>query len=163
MQGVGVKNPANSNIYEVNARNVLEAYAEFLDGTPDSLLVVVSEQVPNSEMQDAINNSAKRLGFKQDIAWLQLYAKNEAANNNLSLGAKDLMSIIEGIDPIALIVLDSASVGLLSEAYRCKIPKNAHCRVFGRNAVTLCNFADMLKDDDLKQRAWALLKKLASN
>lgn len=150
-----MKNPANSNIYEANAWGVLEAFDGYVEGAPeDALLAVAAEAQPN-EVRAAVASSAERLGFG-GIAWVNLNG------GDMPLGAKELMSVVEGLDPLALVALDAPSVALLAEAYRCDVPADACTRVFGRPAAAFADFAKMLGSDDRKQRAWALLKKLGN-
>lgn len=155
-----MKNSANSNIYEVNANNVLTAYDGFVEGTPETMLLVVSTCAPSPEARTAIESSADSLGFKQRTAWVHLNAPEGANSVATVLGAKDLMAIIEGLDPLALIVLDEKGIATLAEAYRCDIPEDSHVRVFGRDTATFHDFASMLDNSDAKQKAWAILKKL---
>lgn len=191
-----MKNPANSNIYEANARNVLEAYAAFVEGTPESLLLAVCEGTPSASTCEALASSAERLGFRRSIAWLRLSDKASGASAAAApeleaaaasaidpasapepapaadhesapepapaLGADDVFAIVEGIDPIALVALDAASCRMLADAYRCDVPQDAHCRIFGRDAAAFRDFTAMLTDEDAKQRAWAILKRLQS-
>lgn len=199
-----MKNPANSNIYEANARNVLEAYAAFVEGTPESLLLAVCDGAPSASACEALASSAERLGFRRSIAWLRLSDKASGASAAAApeleaapasaidpasapepapaadpesaaaadhesapepapaLGADDVFAIVEGIDPIALVALDAASCRMLADAYRCDVPQDAHCRIFGRDAAAFRDFTAMLTDEDAKQRAWAILKRLQS-
>lgn len=154
-----MKNPANSNIYEANARNVLEAYAAFVEGTPESLLLAVCDDAPSASACEALASSAERLGFRRSIAWLSLRPGTADAP---ALSTDDVFTIVEGIDPIALVALDAASCRMLADAYRCDVPQDAHCRIFGRDAAAFRDFTAMLTDEDAKQRAWAILKRLQS-
>lgn len=150
-----MKNPANSNIYEVSARSVLDAYAGYIDGDPEDLLLVVSASAPSDEARSALFSTAQRLGYGKDVAWLHLNGEVAA------LGARELMMIVEGLDPCALIALDEPSTTLLAQTYRCTVASDSFDHIFGRPTVTFVDFAAMLEDDDRKQRAWALLKHLA--
>lgn len=153
-----MKNPANSNIYEANARSVLEAYAGFVEGAPESLLLAVSGAMPTDDAREALASSAERLGFRRSIAWLRLRPESSDAP---TLGADDLFAIVEGLDPIALVALDAPSCRLLADAYRCDVPQDAPCRIFGRNAAAFHSFESMLGSNELKQKAWSILKRLA--
>ena len=151
-----MKNPANSNIYEANALSVLEAYAGFVEATPEAMLLIVGEEAPSPAARDALTSSADRLGFKRSIAWLHL---REAADAP-TLGANDLFTITEGLDQVALIALDAASCTLFKEAYRCDVPLDTRTRIFGRTAATFQDFNAMLQEERTKQKAWSILKHL---
>ncbi len=75
-------------------------------------------------------------------------------------GARVLFSCIEGIDASVLVIADELAAGLMEQTYRCRIPLDAHSRVFGRDAVAFTSFEADLSDPRLKQRDWALLKSL---
>ena len=51
-----MKNPANSNIYEANALSVLEAYAGFVEATPEAMLLIVGEEAPSPAARDALTS-----------------------------------------------------------------------------------------------------------
>ncbi len=153
-QGVGVKNPANSNIYEVNARSVLDAYAGYVEGDPEDLLLVLASTAVSNETQSALTRTAERLGYGNAVAWLNI------AGDDMPLGARELFTVVEGLDPLALVALDDHSVALLAEAYRCPVATDSLNRVFGRPLVAFSHFATLLESDERKQRAWALLKHL---
>lgn len=153
-QGVGVNNPANNNIYEVNAINVLNMYGDFVTGSPESTLAVMGNSAPGNNVRQALESSARRLGFTGPIAWIN------TTGAEMPLGTSDTFTIIEGIDPIALVALDSKTCELLASAYRCQVPTDTLTRVFGRKTAAFRNFAKMLESEDSKQRAWAILKKL---
>lgn len=148
-----MKNPANSNIYEVNALGVLDAYAGYVEGDPEDTLLVMADDAQSNEVRAAVASSAKRLGFA-GICWVNLNG------NDVPLGAKELMAVVEGVDPLALIVLDEASARLVAQAYRCELAPDSFTHVFGRPTAAFADFAAMLSDEDAKQRAWATLKKL---
>ena len=95
--------------------------------------------------------SAERLGFGlQAIAWC----------NVSGLTAEEVLDVVEGMDPIAIICLDEAATSIVSKAYDCSIEKDAATSVRGRRTVAFRSFASLLGNADDKQRAWALLKKL---
>lgn len=77
-----------------------------------------------------------------------------------TLGASDLLSIIEGLDPLAIMAADAQAAALLERAYRRELTLDAATRIMGRTAVTFCCFKDLLDEPNKKQKAWALLKKL---
>ena len=76
------------------------------------------------------------------------------------LGDQDLRILIESIDPISVICTDAFSTQTISRAYdeSCKV--NTASLLNGRRFVSLGDFTRMLEDDDLKQKAWHLLKTL---
>ncbi|WP_172135775.1 hypothetical protein, partial [Adlercreutzia sp. ZJ473] len=77
-----------------------------------------------------------------------------------TLGARDLLSVVEGLDPLAIVAADAEAAALLGRAYRCELALDAATRVMGRTVVAFRRFEDLLETPDEKQKAWALLKKM---
>ena len=76
MQGIGVNNSVNSNIYAFDAARVLEKYSDFAQGDANRVVVVVSERALNSTAVDAIRKSVDKIGFGADAcAWLNLVSE----------------------------------------------------------------------------------------
>lgn len=150
-----MKKGANSNIYNFTANSVLDIYGAFIEATPDCMVITLSAKPCSAPARDAVQKSIDHLGFSSNAcAWAVLEA------SGITLGEKEIRTIIEGLDPIALIALDVESAKLLGKAYRCKIALDAASRVFGRTTAAFRNFTKMLDDPDSKQRAWAVLKEL---
>ena len=82
------------------------------------------------------------------------------ANGSLPLGDVDLFTLVEGIDPLAIVATDAAAAARLARAYRQNIPVDEACRIFCRNGVAFRDLEGMLETPEGKQRAWALFKKL---
>ncbi len=85
-------------------------------------------------------------------------APNDPAD--AALGARDLLSVVEGLDPLAIVAADAEAAALLGRAYRCEIALDAATRVMGRTVVAFRRFEGMLDAPSEKQKAWALLKKM---
>ena len=69
---------------------------------------------------------------------------------------------MEALDPVALVVLDEQAARLLEEAYRSQVRLDAEGSLLGRPVAAFASFSDDLVSDRLKQRDWALLKRLRS-
>ncbi len=152
-----MKNSADSNIYEVNALSVLNAYEDLIEGDTNSSVLVISAKPLSSQARKALEKSAEYLGYLSDaIAWA-LTALPDAA---LSLGTRDLHLLVEGLDPLFVIATDASSGELLGQAYGVKIAPDTLNRVLGRSVLCLKDFEGSLKNEDAKQRAWHLLKQL---
>lgn len=142
-------------MYEVNAESVLEAYASFVEGRPADTVLVASSEPLDETARTALARSTAQLGYGEGaIAWLRLTAEG------MTLGPQELATIVEGVDPLALVLADKDSISLFSRAYRCDLKADAATRVLGRRVAAFDGFSSMLGDDEAKQRAWALLKRL---
>lgn len=173
MQGIGVNNSVNSNIYAFDAARVLEKYSGFAEGDANRVIVVVSERALNSTAVDAIRKSVDKIGFGADAcAWLSLVGEDaeigaergEQVGQNSDgadrLTPGDVYDFVEGMDPICMVVADAPSAKVVAQAYGEDVGCDAVNRVNGRTVVAFRNFESMLDDEDSKQRAWRLLKRL---
>lgn len=147
---------AKSNMYEVNALSTLAVYGDFVQGGVNQAVLALSTRSLSDAARFALESSAKALGYgPQACAFAVTSLPDE-----LTLGAKDLMSVTEGLDPLAVVVADEAAAGLFGRAYRAEVPLDAFCHVLGRPLVAFRDLEAMLGTAEDKQRAWALLKKL---
>ena len=76
-----------------------------------------------------------------------------------SLDRASVFSAVEGLDPLVLVVADEGAAALLTEAYREPFVPDSF-QAFGRLYAAFSSFESDLADVRLKQRDWALLKKL---
>lgn len=180
-----------SNIFEVTAASTLEAYASHVEGTASCTALVVSERALGDAARSALAKSLSSLGFvgagavgavgtagsgvtsaaSTGAAGTKTAGTKTAAGSGLAfavlsaegnrLGAADAFAIVEGLDPLRLVIADAASAELLSLAYRCPIELDSQLRLLGRPSVAFANFEDMLGESEEKQRAWAILKRLS--
>lgn len=150
-----MNNRLDSNIYTYKAASVLTAYAPFVEGTPNCMVAVIGSQPADQDVRNALSKSAERLGFGIGAcAWITGSCADGA------LGPADLWTLVEGIDPVAIVVLDGEASKLVGSAYEQELVCDAKNRVLGRNVAVFADFASMLGDADAKQRAWHLLKLL---
>lgn len=137
---------------------MLEVYASHVEGSPACTALVVSERGLSDTARKALAKSLASLGFAgaqgKELAFAVLHAENER------LGAADALAIVEGLDPLCLVIADAASADLLSRAYRCPIELDATMRLLGRPCASFKAFEDMLSETNEKQRAWAILKRI---
>ena len=113
MQGFGVNNSVNSNIYAYDAVRVYEKYADFTQGDANCTVVVVSEFGLGDAAVDALRKSVERLGYGLDAgAWVRLHL-----DDGRELDADALCEFIEGADPISIVACDVASAGSIARAY----------------------------------------------
>lgn len=77
-----------------------------------------------------------------------------------TLDGDALRMLVEGLDPLCIVIADHASGAVFSKAYQERCPLDAAGRVLGRSIVAFTSFASLLETPADKQRAWALLKTL---
>lgn len=145
----------SSNMFEVTGESVLVLYGSHVTGTPASALMVISETPLGNAARSALEKSAASLEFGSAPLALVVAETDEG-----KLGAEDVRTIVEGLDPVALVAVDAFAAELLSAAYRTPVSLDAPNRLLGRTAVVFEDFEGLMGTPDGKQRAWALLKKL---
>lgn len=152
----GRKPAGEGNAYESNARGVLQLYGAFVEGTPDCTLAVVSSAPLSQQARSALRASAERLGYGEDAcAWIVL------ANEAGELGASDVLSVVEGLDPFGVVATDARAVAQLSAAFDTSMKVGASNRAACRTVAALADFEAALQDAEAKQKAWSVLKRLA--
>ena len=144
-----------SNKIEEPGASVLTLYGSNVTGTPLSALMVVSETPVGEAALEALEKSAASLDFGS--APLALLV---AESPDGKLGAEDVRTIVEGLDPVALIATDAFAAELLSAAYRTPLTLDAPNRLLGRTALIFEDFEALMETPETKQKAWALLKQL---
>lgn len=142
-------------MFEVTGESVLTLYGANVTGTPLSALMVASETPLGEAALEALEKSAASLGFGS--APLALLV---AESPDGKLGAEDVRTIVEGLDPVALIATDAFAAELLSAAYRTPLTLDAPNRLLGRTALIFEDFEALMETPETKQKAWALLKQL---
>lgn len=150
-----MKKPANSNngsMYGVAAEGVLAVYGSLLEGTGNETVLAVSSNALGESARKALAASTEALGYGRDC--LALVATEGV------LGSNDLLTIVEGLDPLCLVATDAKASALLAQAYRHDVEPDAACRLMGRSVVAFRDLAALMNTPEDKQRAWALLKKL---
>lgn len=139
------------------AEAVLEEYSAHVTASPNASLLCLSSEVLPEEARAAITASAERLGYGRDnVAWVVI-----AAEDHPSLAENGIRTIVEGIDPVALVVADSAAAALLAEAYKQPLFCDHPGRLAARSVAAFSNFEALMATPESKQKAWSLLKELA--
>lgn len=153
-----MNNSANNNIYEVTARDTLELYGDFVEGDGRQLALVVSGgPAPlGPQARTALNSSMDRLGYGSTCAFATITLPDGA-----QLGAHDLFTLIEGLDPLLVVSADRSAGNALAQAYRTSLDIDTTTRVLGRTTLSFASFEGMLSSEAERQRAWALMKRVA--
>ncbi len=165
-----------SNIYNINQRAAWDAFSAHLAGSEAGLLLAISETELSPTARQALDNSAKALGYGKGACTFACVQPASASQDTPgetaapSLDAHSLKLLVEGIDPLALVASDAAALQLVQQAYPDSTfsPRQANAKrgacwfgsALGRTVVAFERFEGMLGDAGDKQHAWALLKKL---
>lgn len=136
------------------AEATLQDFAECVEGGPNASLLVLSTEALPEEVREALAASAERLGYgRENVAW--------GVMDPAKLSESQLRTLVEGLDPVALVAADSAVAAQLAEAYRQPVFCDAPSRVACRTVIAFANFPALMETPESKQKAWALLKELA--
>lgn len=173
------------------AEATLREFAECVEGGPNASLLVLSTEALPEEAREALAASAERLGYgRENVAWAETSSiavpaeSSETSPVVISTGGSEpssvvistggpegrggeispadrLRTLVEGLDPVALVAADSVAAAQLAEAYRQPVFCDAPSRVACRTVVSFANFPALMETPETKQKAWALLKELA--
>lgn len=127
----------------------LLAFAAAIDGDIDAEVCVVASLSLSEEAVTALRAACAGIGAP-DPVFLQASSLDRAS----------VFSAVEGLDPLVLVVADEGAAALLAEAYREPFVPDSFGFAFGRLYAAFSSFESDLADARLKQRDWALLKKL---
>ena len=119
-----------SNIFEVTGESVLMLYGSHLTGAPTSTLLVLSETPLGDAALEALEKSAVSLEFGT-APLAQVVVETDEGK----LGAEDVRTIVEGLDPVALVACDAFAAEALSAAYRTPVTLDADNRLLGRTTI----------------------------
>ena len=146
--GIDVKESTRSNIYEANGSLVWDLYADYVSESRSTLACAISSREASETARHALESSMAALGYGGALAFVTLDV------DDIPLGDVDLFTLVEGIDPLAIVATDATA------AARQNVPVDEACRIFCRNGVAFRDLEGMLETPEGKQRAWALFKKL---
>lgn len=132
---------------------VWEQRASKLSGNPHALICVISSQALPETTSAALTKSFAAIGYGEEpCTYLTL---------SDDIDDKQLFSIVEGLDPIIVVIADSNAIELCQKAWRQPIPVHAQAKAFGRKARAFSDLNAWVADDKNKQRVWGLLKSLS--
>ena len=149
----------SSNIFEVTANDTLELYGDFVEGDGRALALVASSGPKGlgTQAKAAFASSMEKLGYGAGACSFVTLSLPGGGN----LGAQDLFTLVEGLDPLLVVAADAHTARMLSQAYRTPVTPNDVARLLGRPCAAFNSFEDMLDSPTEKQRAWALMKRVA--
>ena len=110
--GIDVKESTRSNIYEANGSLVWDLYADYVSGSRTTLACAIGSRKSSEAAQHALESSMAALGYGGALAFVTL------AVDDIPLGDVDLFTLVEGIDPLAVVATDAAAAARLARAYR---------------------------------------------
>jgi len=164
-------------MYERTLEGMWEVFGDYLDGEYQSLVCVVSTAALGETATAALQSTFARLGYgraactffvlqgrtSSQTAIPKASSEQPAENtpdNVLALAEEEFYTVLEGIDPLIVVIADESARNVCAKAYRQEIPAKQRCRILGREVRAFDSFEKMLANEKGKIEAWALLKTL---
>lgn len=145
-----------SSAFQSVCDRLFERYAPYLSGSKSGLFVSVSAGAENEEVSNALEGSAQRLGFAKGAQGQAITSINEVE----LLDSKELIFIIETLDPLAVVASDIKASKALADAYHTQIALEVEQRLLGRPLLCFEDLGTKLSSPEGKKAAWNLLKHL---
>ena len=101
--GIDVKESTKSNIYEANGSLVWDLYADYVSGPHSTLACAIGSREASEAARHALESSMAALGYGGALAFVTLDV------DDIPLGDVDLFTLVEGIDPLAIVATDAAA------------------------------------------------------
>lgn len=143
-----------SSAFQSANDRLFERYATHLSGNKNGLFVTVSSGPENEEVRIALEGSLHALA-----QGAQGQAVSSISEVEL-LDPKDLILIIETLDPLAVVASDIKASKALADAYHAQIALETEQRLLGRPLLCFEDLGSKLSSSDGKKAAWNLLKHL---
>ncbi|MBQ9022056.1 MAG: hypothetical protein IJ113_08645 [Eggerthellaceae bacterium] len=140
------------NIYSFTRAEIARHYEAFFEGPTEAFFLVVCSRSLSQNAHDALEKSAAALGWTTGPSLV--FADTD------TLSKADIYKIIEGLDPVCLVLLGSEVQAKVADAYNCDVPTQGRFRLFGREACAFSDLDAMLEKESSKQAAWGLLRSL---
>lgn len=144
---------ADANMLSPARAEVLRRFAAHIEGPQEALFLVVCENELSEQARNALAKTALALRWDDGPTYASV-------NAPAPLQKAEVYELIEGLDPVCVVLCGQAVCDIAQSAYAQEIPRNKRLRLFGRNTCALQDFETMLGSDKGKQEAWELLKSL---
>ena len=153
---------AAKSVYGASAEEIGELFTDYLEGGAANPAIVVSAQPLVPVARNAIEKSLESFGFNdRACSYVTLIPHNSASEGgDIVLDAQALYLLIEGLDPLFLVVTDKQSAETIALAYRAAFDLDAPTRLMGRPCAVFENLAQLLSTNEGKHVAWKVLKRL---
>lgn len=154
-----MKNSVKSNMYERTLEGIWEVFGEYLRGEYQALICVLSASALSEPATTALQNTFARLGYgKAACTFFSLSGHGVESNKVANLAVEEFYTVVEGLDPLIVVVTDEETRSLCAQAYRQEIPLAQRWRILGRDVRAFASFEKKLADEQGKKEAWALLR-----
>ena len=151
---------AAKSAYGASAAEVAELFADYVEGDSTKPALVVSTRALGEGARVALEKSLAAFGYGNDACTYAtvLPVDRSAEGGDIALDSRALFLLIEGIDPLYVVVADRFSAERIARAYRAAFDFDAPTRLFGRSAVVFEDLEKLVESPEGKQIAWKALK-----
>lgn len=146
-------NASNDNPCALPLEESWELFGAWLDGPRQAKVLVVSSGRLSDLARNALDSSFRALGWGEGACTFLSWPPDVPDDSAL-------FAAVEGLDPTVVVIADETAGGLLESACRQPVAYESHARFFGRECCAFRSFERMLASPELKQAAWACLKRL---
>lgn len=133
--------------------DIARRFGALLEGDLAALFLVVSDGALSPAARQALDKAAGALDWTEGASFVNLGVPG-------TLSKAELFEIVEGLDPVCVVVAGQTAAALAEQAYQTSVPPQGRFRLFGREACSFADLDSLLNDNGGKQKAWALLKTL---
>lgn len=161
-----------SKSYAVARHSVLAKYSDAISGSEAGIFLVISSDELSDAAKNALTKTAESLNYGPNpITFVQtslIHAdRNSKTSTNSSASShkqtcespeSQLFEIIEGLDPVCMVLCDEDAASLVSKAYNADITSMSLNRIFGRSVAVLDHIDTLLATPQGKSRMWGILR-----
>lgn len=153
---------AVNSTYGAAEREIRELFADYLEGDSSKPALALGAGPIAPEVRNALEKSLEAFGYAaQSCAYVSLVPRSASgAGDGAPLDPQALFVLVEGLDPLFVIAVDSAATDALGRAYRTSFSPDGPIRVFGRPSAAFNSLETLLQTPEGKQKAWRILKSL---
>lgn len=144
-------------MYEVGQHATWDLFDEFLEGNPHGIVAVIGMRQLAEAARTACQNSMSALGYGKGACTF-VCLQPDGQSERLDPAA--VRALLEGLDPLCIIVADAESAAVMAQAYEQSIALDRPNRILGRDVAAFRNLSALMDTPQNKQRAWALFKTL---
>lgn len=150
--------------YSTIRHQQISSFPGVFSGSEDALFCVVSSNALSVQAHEALVASAQRLSYHvKQLAFITLntsQASTEEDSSSCAVTPQDLLSVLEALDPLAVVLTDHQASEMASSAYNIPLTLEQREFLLGHGCCCFESFEELLTTPQNKQRAWACLKTL---
>lgn len=140
-----------NGIYDFPRKSVFSRFPQHVHGAESGLIAALFPIEPSPQAQNALEKSALALGWGAEAV---CFVKTDG------LDTQELLQIVEGIDPVAVVIASARSAQAFFAAYHMQPTEAESFTALCREVRLIPCFDRLMESPEGKQRIWAVLKTL---